>query len=66
MPGAGVKSSNIVQLKHETGAREFHSSARKIVPNPVTYINKEVSDYGNLYIADIDEVKAMVAALNEN
>ncbi len=64
MPGAGVKSSNIEKLKKETGATEFHSSARKIKPNPVTYINKEVNDYGNVYIADESEIKAMISALN--
>ncbi len=63
MPGAGVKSSNIAQLKKECGAREFHSSARMIAPNPVTYINAEVSDYGNVYIADEEEVRAMVKLL---
>ena len=62
MPGAGVNSSNIAKLKHETGATEFHSSARRIAPNPVSFINKEVSDYGHVYIADEDEVKAMVRA----
>ena len=60
MPGAGVKSSNIAKLKNESGAKEFHSSARKMAPNPVTYINKEVNDYGNVYIADEAEVKAMI------
>jgi copper homeostasis protein len=63
MPGAGVKSSNIARLQAETGATEFHSSARIAAPNPVTFINKEVSDYGNVYIADESEVKAMVEAL---
>ncbi len=63
MPGAGVNSSNILKLKEACGATEFHSSARKIAPNPVTYINKEVSDYGNVYIADENEVKAMVQAI---
>lgn len=63
MPGAGVKSSNIAKLMQESGATEFHSSARIIAPNPVTYINKEVNDYGNVYIADTNEVKAMVEAL---
>lgn len=63
MPGAGVKSSNIAQLKAACGATEFHSSARIIAPNPVTYINKEVNDYGNVYIADKEEVKAMMEAL---
>lgn len=64
MPGAGVNSSNILSLKNTSGAMEFHSSARRIAPNPVTYINKEVSDYGNVYIADETEVNAMIDALN--
>ena len=63
MPGAGVNSSNIAVLKAECGAFEFHSSARRVAPNPVTYINSEVSDYGNVYIADEIEVRAMVNAL---
>lgn len=61
MPGAGVKSSNIEKLMRESGAKEFHSSARKVAPNPVTYLNKEVSDYGNVYLADEDELRAMLA-----
>lgn len=63
MPGAGVKSSNIKKLAEESGAREFHSSARIAAPNPVTYLNPEVSDYGKVYLADEKEVSAMVAAL---
>ena len=63
MPGAGVNSSNIAQLQAVCGATEFHSSARRIAPNPVTYINKEVNDYGNVYIANEDEVRAMVNAI---
>ncbi|MEO5892292.1 MAG: copper homeostasis protein CutC [Ferruginibacter sp.] len=63
MPGAGVNASNIAQLKSACGASEFHSSARRIAPNPVTFINKEVSDYGNVYIADEKEVRAMVDAI---
>lgn len=46
------------------GAREFHSSARKVALNPVTYINHEISDYGNVYIADEAEVVGMINALN--
>ena len=61
MPGAGVKSANIEKLMQQSGAKEFHSSARKAAANPVTYINKEVSDYGNVYIADEEELRAMLA-----
>lgn len=63
MPGAGVKSSNLAQLRNETGAREFHSSARTVAPNPLTYINTQISDYGDVYIADEAEVRRMVAVL---
>jgi copper homeostasis protein len=64
MPGAGVKSSNLQKLVAESNATEYHSSARTIAPNPLSYINKEVSDYGHVYIADEAEVRAMVAILN--
>lgn len=63
MPGAGINSSNIAQLKKESGATEFHASARTVMPNPLTYINTEVSDYGNVYVAGEDEVRKMVAIL---
>ena len=63
MPGAGIKSSNIAKLKEICGAKEYHASARKIAPNPVTYVNSQVSDYGNVFIADEDEVRAMVEKL---
>jgi copper homeostasis protein len=65
MPGAGVKSSNIIKLRKESGAKEFHASARRIAINLVTYINKDVNDYGNVYIADEQEVRAMVENLLE-
>jgi copper homeostasis protein len=63
MPGAGIKSSNVAQLRKACGAREFHASARTIVPNPLTYINTQVSDYGNVYVADETEVKKLVNIL---
>lgn len=64
MPGAGIKSGNIKKLIQDTGAREYHGSARRIADNPVTFINKEVSDYGNVYITDEEEVRAIVALLS--
>jgi copper homeostasis protein len=63
MPGAGVKSSNIKKLIDETGAREFHASARVIAPNPVKYYNREVNDYGHVYIANESELRAMIALM---
>ncbi|MFN3651989.1 MAG: copper homeostasis protein CutC [Armatimonadota bacterium] len=65
MPGAGVKSSNLARLRRECGAREYHASARTIAPNPLTYVNTQVSDYGNVYLADEEEVRRMVEILSE-
>lgn len=59
MPGAGVRSSNIAQLMRETGAWEYHTSARKAIPNPLTWQTKEITDYGNVYIADETELRAI-------
>lgn len=64
MPGAGVRSSNLGQLIRESGAYEYHSSARKVVPNPLTYQTKEITDYGSVYVADEEELKAMIAIMN--
>lgn len=65
MPGAGVRSSNILQLANETGAYEFHTSARKAVNNPMTFENPNVTDAGNMYVADADELKQIVSLLQQ-
>ena len=64
MPGAGVKSSNIAQLISDTGAREYHGSARKKVVEGVSYQNAAVLDTGFVYIADEEEVEKIVAILH--
>jgi copper homeostasis protein len=65
MPGAGVRSANIALLATETGATEFHTSARKAVLNSMSYHNPLVSDAGNMFIADEEEVKKIVSILNQ-
>ncbi|NCD72517.1 copper homeostasis protein CutC [Mucilaginibacter agri] len=64
MPGAGVNSSNLKQLIAESGATQFHASARAQAENPLRYINLAISDYGHVYISREEEVRAMVAILN--
>ena len=64
MPGAGINSSNLARLRRECGAHEFHASARTVAPNPLTYVNTQVSDYGNVYVADEEELRRMVAILS--
>jgi copper homeostasis protein len=63
MPGAGIKSTNIEKLKLESGAKEYHGSARKAISNPMLFANPLVTDFGDVYIADEDEVRKIVACL---
>lgn len=63
MPGAGVRSTNIKKLIKESGAYEYHTSARKIVPDPMLYQNLNVTDKGDIYLADENELKAIVALM---
>lgn len=65
MPGAGVRASNIAQLI-TTGAYEFHTSARKIVPDAVTHKNPEVLDIGHPVIANEEELSNIIAVLRNS
>ncbi|MFT3700802.1 MAG: copper homeostasis protein CutC [Agriterribacter sp.] len=60
MPGAGVRSTNIKQLIEESGAHEYHTSARKIIADPMSYQNLNVTDKGDIYLADENELKAII------
>jgi copper homeostasis protein len=64
MPGAGVRSSNIQQLIQQTGATEFHTSARIMASDTVTYHNPAISDAGHLYLANEEELKKILQVMN--
>lgn len=64
MPGAGVRSSNIEQLIN-TGATEFHTSARKVIPDDVEFKNPAVLDIGQVVMADEDELSRIVSILQK-
>lgn len=66
MPGAGIRSTNIEKLIKETGATEYHTSARITVPNPVTFQNPAVLDIGNCYIANEEELQNILTVMNAN
>lgn len=64
MPGAGVRSTNIEKLIRETGAAEFHTSARITVPDTLQHQNPAISDTGHIYIASEDELQKIIAIMN--
>jgi copper homeostasis protein len=43
MPGAGIRANNIEQLVKETGATEFHTTARSYIESGMIYRNPNVS-----------------------
>lgn len=65
MPGAGVRSSNLEALILQSGAHEYHTSARKIFKDPMTFQNPLVTDKGEIYIADEEELRKIVTILKK-
>jgi copper homeostasis protein len=55
MPGSGVRSSNLAQLRAATGAREFHSSARLFQPTGMLSLNLAMQE--NLENISVDAVE---------
>lgn len=55
MPGSGVRSGNIAALAAQTGAVEFHTSARLLKNTGMTYQNPAMQE--QLQHATIDEVE---------
>jgi copper homeostasis protein len=65
MPGSGVRSSNIINIAEQTGAAEFHSSAKKIVGSYMEFKNPGMKEELLSIIADGEEIISMKALLNE-
>ncbi len=63
MPGSGVRASNIAELANNTGAMEFHSSARKIIGSSMKVFNETMKE--NLQTVDVDgeEITQMLEQL---
>ncbi len=65
MPGSGVKSTNIAELAKQTGAVEFHTSARTVAASAMSYQNQLMKEELNPVIADANEVMACLHELNQ-
>ena len=72
MPGCGVNAGNIEKIAKETGACEFHLSAREGVESAMIYRNPAVSMGGTVRIAEYgrdvtraEKVREAIRALEE-
>lgn len=54
MPGCGVRDTNIARIARETGAAEFHTSARSIVRSRMKFRNEKVTMGGNTSLPEYE------------
>ena len=65
MPGSGVRSTNITGLAQHTGARAFHSSARKVHPSMMEFTNPVMAEDLSSIGIDADEVAELRRLLDQ-
>jgi copper homeostasis protein len=65
MPGSGVRSSNLESLHQQTGATEFHSSARTQVPSDMQFISTSMKEQMTSVQLDVEEVKRLASILQQ-
>ncbi len=63
MPGSGVRSNNIKVLAQQTGAAEFHTSARTSIESKMTYNNIKMNEVMRTVIVDEEEIRKMLFEL---
>ncbi len=63
MPGSGVRSHNIAELADYTRAAELHSSARKMQPSAMFFINESMQESLDTVSIDEKEIRKMKTAL---
>lgn len=69
MPGAGVKTDNIAEIIHITGAIEFHASAKHAVKSEMQFRNPNLSmgtseDEFSYDLTDVNTVKTLIQLAN--
>ena len=63
MPGSGVRSINIAELATYTGAKELHSSARKMQASDMLYTKVSMQESLDIISVDEEEIRKMKRAL---
>lgn len=57
MPGSGVRETNIATIEAETGATEFHTSARRVICSHMQYRNEQVSMGNSVVSSEFETVQ---------
>jgi copper homeostasis protein len=70
MPGAGINENNIQELINQTGATEFHASAKAFVSSRMEYRNTttkmgSIDDEYQYELTSVEKVKGLVRVINQ-
>lgn len=65
MPGSGVRAGNIIELAKQTGAVEFHTSARMMTGSNMQYSNATMKEQLQSVALDAGEVKEIIGLLEQ-
>jgi copper homeostasis protein len=63
MPGSGVRASNILDLKNQTGAEQFHSSASTVKKSSMEFVQPFMAEDQSTLVANRDEIEQMLFAI---
>jgi copper homeostasis protein len=63
MPGSGIRGSNIIEIAEQTGAEEFHTSARIAQESKMKHISTDMTDNTSTVIADQKEIGLIIDLL---
>lgn len=66
MPGSGVRSNNIKEIAAQTGATEFHSSAKTLLASSMQYNNSFMNENLDSISVDANEIKEMLHQLQHH
>lgn len=64
MPGSGVRANNIIDIAEKTGAKEFHSSARKMISSAMKVQNNTMKEDLQTVGIDENEIQEMIKKLS--
>ncbi|MGV3658026.1 MAG: copper homeostasis protein CutC [Chitinophagaceae bacterium] len=65
MPGSGLRAANIETIAQQTGATEFHTSARAAVGSSMEYSNPAMNESLQYMVADKKEIEACLQVLRK-
>jgi copper homeostasis protein len=63
MPGSGIRADNIADLKKETGATQFHSSASVLKKSSMDFVQPFMIEDQSVVMADKREIEEMIRRL---